>query len=280
MFLALFLSLPAFAVCDFADPVLVDDATHNFTVRADCYSTPGPDAESDVSVDTWTLSLDSLDVQEIIEGTCSIKIDNGTVDWSARARSSIGSSHNKVYRRELDATLRLNSLTVYAGTTTVLYPDGVFCSGEDTNSTSTVIFQVPSTCYGGEVTLADDSVESCTLEQAAPILWTTLTTGTLRVPDLSADNIRDLLLLAMMGIGSPEECLVEPFPAVDITFEREVTGSSTCASDVGKIDGQITAPTPDDPTLVSLGPDALSCADAALDVTVLDCVPTFSPPGP
>jgi hypothetical protein len=70
-----------------------------------------------------------------------------------------------------------------------------------------LIFQVTPTCPSGgaDVTLADGSVESCTLEQSAPILWTTLTTGSVAVPDLSADNIRDLLLLAMMGIGSPDE---------------------------------------------------------------------------
>ena len=280
MFLAFLLAPSAFAVCDFADPVLVADATQNFTVRADCYSTPGPGSEADVSVDTWTLSLDSLDVQELIEGTCSIAVDNGTVNWNARARSSIGSTHDKVYRRGLDATLRLTSLTVYADTTAVLYPEGVYCSGETANTTSTVIFQVPSTCSGGNATLVDGTTESCALEQAAPILWTTLTTGTLAVPDLSADNIRDMVILARMGLGSPDECLVDPYPAVDITFEREVAGFSTCASNLGKIDGQLTAFTPADPTTVSLGETELSCEDATQDITVLDCTPTFSAPEP
>jgi len=114
----------------------------------------------------------------------------------------------------------------------------------------------------------------------AQAFWGRSCTGSLALPDISADNIRDLVILAMMGIGSPDACFVEPYPAVDITFEREVSGFSTCASNLGKIDGQLTAFAPADPTTVSLGATALSCEDATQDITVLDCTPTFSGPQP
>lgn len=280
MFLALFLVRSAFAVCDFANPVLVADATQTIDVRADCYSTPGPGFDDGLSTDTWRLSLDSVDVQEILDGTCSVEIDNGTFGWRARARSSIHTTHDKVLRRDIDATLRLTTVTVYDGGPTVLTPGDIACSGEDTTSSSGLVFQVPSTCPSGgaNVTLADGSVASCTLEQAAPLLWTTLTTGAGAIPDIGADNLRDLLMLAMMGIHEPDACAVTPYPAVDIEFEREVYADGSCASNVGKIDGEMWVDPPTDPTTVSLGAAAVSCATAATDVTLLDCVPTLGGP--
>lgn len=265
----------AHAVCNLADPVLIASANNNVNLHPDCYLEPiGQEDIQDPTpaTDTWLLALDSDDVRDIIDGTCAIEIDNDAAAWTERARSPLGSTNNKMLEREVVTTTRMVSLTVYGATTLVLTPDQTPCSGEESNQDYSLLWQVPSCPTGGSTLLPDGTTTAdCIDEQSAPVLWTSLGTGSLDVPDLSEDNIRDAVMMAVQSLGS-NVCYDETYPAVDIVWEREVATHGYCVSLNGNIEGQLNVTRPADPSVIEVSP-AFSCIDAEADLSLFDCYP-------